>query len=408
MRDYGVDEVLNFAFSNGMIDVDAVRLKMEMKERKKYIDKHPYEKYQGADSAWYTYFPDKEKGRVRRKRKSEDDLDDLIVSFWREQGENPTIADVFCEWNDRRLELQKISSATHLRNRQFFNRHYAEFGKKRIKNVSADDVLDFLEKQIPAHGLSAKAFSNLKGITRGFLKRAKKRKLIDFSVEEMLDELEVSEHDFTKVVKEDFDEVFAEDEMQMMIDYLVDNQDPWNIGILLMFVTGIRVGELVALKHDVFDEDCFRIRRTETRYKENGKYVYEVKEFPKSAAGVRKVVIPSDYEWLYAKIKALNPFGEYVFVGEDGQRMSTNSIRMRLRRLCVKVGVCHKSPHKVRKTYASILLDNNIDRRLIIDQMGHTDVTCTENHYHRNRKSVARKTEILSDIREFKRQSKDA
>jgi integrase len=267
--------------------------------------------------------------------------------------------------------------------------------------LEEDDILDFLEEQIPKHNLTAKAFSNLKGITRGFMKRAKKRRLIDFSVEEMLDELDVSDHDFKRTVKEDYEEVFSEDEMPVIIDYLVNHLDPWNIGILLMFVTGIRVGELVALKHDVFDGNSFKVRRTETKYKENGKYVYEVKEFPKSAAGVRTVVIPSDYAWLCGKIKALNPFGEYVFVGKDGQRMTTNCIRMRLRRLCEKVKVYHKSPHKVRKTYGSILLDNNIDQRLIIGQMGHTDVYCTETHYHRNRRNIDRKTEIISAIPEF-------
>ena len=44
-----------------------------------------------------------------------------------------------------------------------------------------------------------------------------------------------------------------------------------------------------------------------------------------------------------------------------------------------------KSPHKIRKTYGSILLDNHIDNKLIIEQMGRTDIRCTEEHYHRNR-----------------------
>jgi integrase/recombinase XerD len=33
--------------------------------------------------------------------------------------------------------------------------------------------------------------------------------------------------------------------------------------------------------------------------------------------------------------------------------------------------------------------------------MGHTDIAVTENHYHRNRKSIERKVEILSAIPEF-------
>lgn len=168
-----------------------------------------------------------------------------------------------------------------------------------------------------------------------------------------------------------------------------------------MFVTGIRIGELVALKHSDFEENTLKIRRTETRYKdEDGKYVRKVKDFPKTKAGVRTVVIPKDFLWIIEAIQRLNRFDKYIFV-KDGERISTQSIRMRLKRICKKLNIPSKSPHKIRKTYGSILLDNHIDHNLIIGQMGHTDILCTENHYHRNRRSVDKKCSIISTIPEF-------
>ncbi len=265
-----------------------------------------------------------------------------------------------------------------------------------------EELEEFLENQIAEKNLTAKAFSNLKTVTRGLLKRAKKRKLITFNVEELFQELDTSETDFYKVIKEDYEEVFSEDEMPVMIDYLKKNLDAKNIGILLMFATGIRVGELVALKHDAFEGNTFKVRRTETRFMgEDGKYVYSVKEFPKSEAGVRTVVIPDDYTWLCSKIRMLNPFGEYVFTDSNGKRMTTNCIRRRQERNCRKLGIYRKSPHKIRKTYGTILLDHNVDNRLIMEQMGHTDIACTENHYHRNRRSIDAKSQIISSIPEF-------
>ena len=50
----------------------------------------------------------------------------------------------------------------------------------------------------------------------------------------------------------------------------------------------------------------------------------------------------------------------------------------------------------------SILLDNSVDNRLIIDVMGHTDISCTEGYYHKNRKTLERKSQIISSIPEFK------
>ena len=396
------NDILRFIINNGMININDVQNSMEAMKREELLKKHPYKIWEGKDGKWYTYIPDEEKGRVQRERKSQKEIENLVISYWKGQMENPTITEVFNEWNDRRLELKKISNATHLRNLQIFNRHYKEFGSRKIKSVSTEDFEDFLEEQVSEKELTAKAFSNLKTVTRGLLKRAKKRKLITFNVEELFQDLDTSETDFRKVIKEDYEEVFSEDEMPVMIDYLKENLDAKNIGILLMFATGIRVGELVALKHDVFDGNTFKIRRTETRYMgEDGKYVYSVKEFPKSEAGVRTVIIPDDYAWLYSKIKLLNPFGEYVFVDDKGKRMTTNCIRRRQEKNCKKLGMYRKSPHKIRKTYGTILLDHNVDNRLIMEQMGHTDISCTENHYHRNRRSIDAKSQIISSIPEF-------
>lgn len=396
------NEILKYAIKNGMIDLPYVQEKINMEKRNELLEKHPYKIWEGKDGKWYTYLPDEKKGRVLRKRTSKNAIENDIVEYWKSELENPTISEVFHEWNDRRLELHKISNATHLRNRQIFERHYDEFGERKIKTVSAEEFGDFLEEQISEKELTAKAFSNLKTVTRGLLKRAKKHKFISFNVEELFQDIDTSEADFRKVIKEDYEEVFSEDEMPIMIDYLKENLDVKNIGILLMFATGIRVGELVALKHEVFDDNTFKIRRTETRYLgEDGKYIYAVKEFPKSEAGLRTVIIPDDYTWLCSKIRMLNPFGEYIFTDKNGKRLTTNCIRRRQERNCRKLGIYRKSPHKIRKTYGTILLDHNVDNRLIMEQMGHTDIACTENHYHRNRRSIDAKSRILSSLPEF-------
>ena len=394
-------ELLKYALEHGMIDMSYVQDQVEMEKRKELLEKHPYSVWKGKDEKWYTYIPsDTEKGRRLIKRIAKESLEDFIVEYWRQKTENPTLREVFDEWNDRRLTLKKISDATHLRNKQIFNRHFEEFGKKKIKSLSQEDIEDFLEEQIPKYNLTSKAFSNLKSITRGLLKRAKKRKLINFNVEEIFQELDTSDSEFIKVIKEDREEVFDEFEMPKIMKYLVENIDMYNIAILLMFLTGARIGEIVTLKHEDFAGSSFKIRRTETCYKKDGKYVFDVKPFPKSQAGVRTAIIPEEYAWLARRIQQLNPFEEYIFV-RNGKRITTQPVRRRLKRICSILNIYPKSPHKIRKTYASILLDNHIDNQLIIGQMGHTNILCTENHYHRNRKQFEKKSEIISMIPEF-------
>ena len=393
--------LLRYIQENDIIDMSYIQAQMELERRNELLNKHPYKIWEGSDGKWRTYLPDEAKGRILKKRTRKEDLEDEIIEYWEEKSQNPTIEEVFTEWNERRVSLGKISEATSWRMQQVFNRHFDEFGKRRIRSISGEEISDFLEEQISRFNLTSKAFSNLKTVTRGLLKRAKKRNLLRFNVEQVFQELDVSDRDFRKIVKEDYEEVYDEEETPIIMGYLEKNTDIVNLGILLMFVTGARVGEVVALKHCDLANNAIRVRRTETRCKDDrGRYIYKVKDYPKTTAGIRTVVLPSEYEWLFERIQAQNPNDEFVFT-RCGIRINTQTIRRRLKLICDRLGIYPKPPHKIRKTYGTILMDNNIDDRLITEQMGHTDILCSERFYHRNRRSLERKREIISSIPDF-------
>lgn len=394
-------ELLKYAVEHGMIDTALVQEKVEMQKRKEILEKHPYKVYQGNDGKWYTYFPDDEKGRVKKKRNTKDDIEDLIFDYWKEKLENPTVEEVFTEWIDNKIQLKEISKSTYNRYKIDFERFFSDFKNKKIKEVTEIEIEDFMIHSISKFSLTSKAFGNLRTLVFGIFKRAKKKKYIDFSITQVVNDMEVSKNLFKKTIKEDGDEVFMDDETPKVLRYLEDHADIVNIGILLMFVTGMRVGELATIKFSDINGNTINIRRTETRFEdEDGNYIYEVKEFPKTEAGVRTIIIPRNYVWVIERAKELNPSGDYVMM-KNGERIKTYSFRKRLYLVCNKTHVKKKSPHKIRKTYGSILIDNGVDRAFVIQQMGHTDIECTEKHYHRNRRDINAKARIIDKIPEF-------
>lgn len=160
-----------------------------------------------------------------------------------------------------------------------------------------------------------------------------------------------------------------------------------NLGIILMFCTGVRVGELVALKWEDIVDNTIKIRRTEVSYKnDEGNIVYEIREYPKTEAGIRTVIIPMEFINILKKLKGLSGDKEYVFQN-NGRLTKTLMVRKRLYLVCAKTGIKKKSPHKLRKTYASILLDNGLDKNMIEGLLGHTQIGTSEKYYHRNRKT---------------------
>lgn len=403
-----MNDILQYALENGIINLSHIQEQIEMNKREEILKEYRDSIWKASDGYWKIRMTYDETGQKKMfKRKSKQDLEDLIVKTHREKVENPTMSTIFNEWAQRKVDLNKISIQTYQRYKQDFNRFFKELGKQKIRSLEPEDISNFLEEQISEHNLSAKGFSNLKTITRGTLKWAKRNKLIDWNVQELFYDLDVTDKSFKKTVKEDSEEVFNDMEMDRVIEYLKERPDMINLGLLLMFVTGLRVGELAALKWDdwIYNKDnqsasIIKVRRTEIRHFKNHKGIFEVKDFPKTEAGVRNVVIPQNCTWILQKLRTMSAFCEYVF-WKDGQRINTYTFRNRLRTVCKNTNCIQKSPHKIRKTYCTILLDHSIDNQMVISQMGHTNISCSENYYHRDRKDLVKKQKIMDSIDEF-------
>lgn len=394
---------MKYAIENDIINLEHVQEQMYMKERGELLKKHPYKIWKGKDGKWCTYLPDENKGRILKKRISKKAVEDIVISYYKEEIENPTVKSVFNQWISEKLEYNEISKSTYDRYQTDFKRYFMSgdmFGNKKIKSISDKDIERFIKKTIAEQNLTAKSFGNLRLLIYGIFKKC--RKSIDFSITQVVNDMQISKKSFKKTIKENSLEVFDEEELAKISDYLMSNVDMINLGILLMFSSGMRIGELCTLKPCDIEANIIKIRRTETIYKgDNGKLIYDVKEFPKTEAGVRDIVIPTNDIWILKKLCHMNPFGEYLFEN-NRERIKALFFRKRLYSICCECGITPKSPHKIRKTYGSILLDNGVDKRFILEQMGHADILCTENHYHRGRKTIDKKTEIINSIEELK------
>ena len=150
-------------------------------------------------------------------------------------------------------------------------------------------------------------------------------------------------------------------------------------------------------KEDLLDRSV-DVHRTEIHYQnEDGENVYEVRDFPKTEAGIRTVLIPKQALWIVKEIKRQNPFGEYVFM-KNGKRIRTYSFTWRLKSICQKLDIPVRSLNKIRKTYGTILLDSGAEESFIISQMGHTDIKTTKNYYYKDRKSMRQKIEAIDQV----------
>ena len=152
-----------------------------------------------------------------------------------------------------------------------------------------------------------------------------------------------------------------------------------NIVIIeLLFATGIRISELCNLKVSDIDLKTGVIKVL-------GK-------------GKRERIIQicnTDIKSLLKKYRKLYinhiKDDEYVFINRLGQPISTQSVRLMLRQYVQKSGISKNvTPHTFRHTFATLLLEENVDIRYIQSLLGHSTITTTQLYTHINTGSQKR------------------
>lgn len=361
---------------------------MEAMRREELLKQHPYEIWQSKDGKWYTYLPAQGGGRVLKKRKSKKDLENIVIDYYKNNQE-VRLEDLFQEWAAQKLEYGEIQKQTFDRYTTDFHRFFdhSDIANKDIRKITEDDLELFIRETIRKQSLSNKAYGGLRLLIIGIFKYAKKRKYTEISITQFMGDLDLPKKCFSKRVVKDEESVFTDAEVEKISAYIRENISLINYGILLAFQTGVRVGELCTLKYSDIKGNKLCIRRTEVRYRgEDGKYVFEVRESPKTEAGNRDIILNSDAQRTLKEIRKLNPFGEYIFMS-DGKRIKEKAFSVKIVKICRYVGIKERSMHKARKTYATKLINGGVDESLVVRQMGHTSIDCTKNHYYFNNKS---------------------
>lgn len=361
---------------------------MEAMKREELLKRHPYEIWQSKDGKWYTYLPAQGGGRVLKKRKLKKDLENIVIDYYKNNQE-VRLEDLFQEWAAQKLEYGEIQKQTFDRYTTDFHRFFdhSDIANKDIRKITEDDLELFIRETIRKQSLSNKAYGGLRLLIIGMFKYAKKRKYTEISITQFMGDLDLPKKCFSKRAVKDEESVFTDAEVEKISAYIGSNISLINYGILLAFQTGVRVGELCTLKYSDIKGNKLCIRRTEVRYRgEDGKYVFEVRESPKTEAGNRDIILNSDAQRTLKEIRKLNPFGEYIFMS-DGKRIKEKAFSVKIVKICRYVGIKERSMHKARKTYATKLINGGVDESLVVRQMGHTSIDCTKNHYYFNNKS---------------------
>lgn len=154
--------------------------------------------------------------------------------------------------------------------------------------------------------------------------------------------------------------------------------DAYKALFIILFYTGMRLGEALALTYSDFSNDCISITKSYTKKTANG--IYEIK-IPKSQSSIRTISINRfvcDYLIEYKnKQQLLDGFCEEWFIFGNTKPLAETTIQKHFNKAITKSGVKKIRIHDLRHSHATILINNGINIVAVSRRLGHSDVNMT-------------------------------
>ena len=157
-------------------------------------------------------------------------------------------------------------------------------------------------------------------------------------------------------------------------------------GIVLLLNTGMRVGELLALKWSNVDLKNRQIYICETRGQVIDRSTDEVKYITadrstKTQSSCRYVPINQKAQEALNYFKNLGYNSPYVMANSDKSVVSYRNLHRALANILENNQINHGSIHTLRHTFATRLFRSGVDIKVISELLGHSDVSITYDIY---------------------------
>lgn len=380
-----------------------------------YLKNHSYNIWQGKDNRWKTYLPDKDQKAGRRliAKSTRENLEKEIINYYKSVDDTAKQKKITLRnWYQIWLDYKKLQTKASMYIRRIgsdWDNYYKDDALIDIPLVKLeyDTLQEWALRKVREHNLTKKQYYNMTIIIRQSLDYAEQKHLI---TNNPFSKVRIDAKLFqTKKKPEDNTQVFLTNEQPMI------EKEAWkdfeNTGVVaclaipLAFQTGLRLGEIVALKEMDIYGNYIHIQRMEVRTVQQlsdgtwTKQTYDIVDHAKSIAGEREVYLSRNAKIILKRIIEANKEHSYsdngyLFLNKNG-RIHAKNVDYRIRKYCRHIGISEKAMHKIRKTYISTLIDGGLNINEVRKQAGHEDERTTYGNYCFNRLTDTQTEKLL-------------
>lgn len=246
------------------------------------------------------------------------------------------------------LKISKSSGYT-IRNYLRANQELLEFCNKNPEEIGIDDVKAFMAEKLENKS-SSSTILFLAAIRNAYDSIFKKDPTLGIKRPKKETRIPV---------------VLTKEEIKRLIDALPNKKS--RLMISLTYACGFRVSELINLK------------TSDLNFEESTGYVRQAKGKKDRIFNIPNFLSKSLKKQAAKQQESNN---QYFFTGPNG-RLTDRNIQKIVRLGAKKAGINKKvSPHTLRHSFATHLLENGTDIRMIQELLGHTDLSTTQIYTH--------------------------
>ena len=224
-------------------------------------------------------------------------------------------------------------------------------------------------------GLSNKSIRDITSVLKSSIKYAIKNKLMDY--------VDLEFYYPNNNLKGKL-YIFSKGEQKKLIDYTMSRRSGKDIGIVLTLYTGLRIGEICALKwgdinfkknYLVVNKTIQRIYMKNNRGKGKSKVIITT---PKTKSSIR--TIPINWEFCHM-LKVLKKDDDCYILSSKTKYIEPRTFRKYYYRVLKKLEINDMNFHSLRHTFASNCIRLGCDYKTVSELLGHSSVNITLNIY---------------------------
>ncbi|CCY07671.1 site-specific recombinase XerD [Coprobacillus sp. CAG:698] len=284
---------------------------------------------------------------------------------------NKTINEIATEWkNEKKRYVKESTMAVY---KLIVDNHIVKaFGEKKISLIKNVDIQTFINEKLDS-GLSEKTCRDILVVFKMIFK---------FSVKQNYCKVIMFDIIFPTRKKNTSIEVFTQIEENRIIKYIDSNFTFQNLGILICLYTGVRIGEICALKWEDIDieKKLIKISKTLQRIYTKDEKTRIIIDSPKTINSNREIPLADIiYKIIKPLYKIINK--EYYVITNSLKYTEPRTYRNYYFELLDKLKLRKLKFHCLRHTFATRCIEANVDYKTLSVILGHSNISTTLNLY---------------------------